>query len=81
MPHDHVITSISELINLTFTQKQMTYINVSKNFVASWSNKGLGKWAFTNVDLVEMFTFLIKNIYVTFGDVVYRQIIGIRNGQ
>ena len=80
LPHAHVITSISELINFTFTQKQMRYINVSKNFVASWSNKGLGKWAFTNVDLVEMFTFLIENIYVTFGDMVYRQIIGIPMG-
>ena len=58
----------------------MKYINVSGKYVASWSNKGLGKWAFTKSDLVTMFTFLLNNIYVTCGDSIYQQVIGIPMG-
>ena len=37
-------------------------------------------WAFTEEDITEMFQFLINNIYVSFGDKIFRQVIGIPMG-
>ena len=77
LPHDKVIAKISELIVKAFSEKKVEYINISKKFRASWSNKGRGHWALKKDDIVEMFTFLINNIYVKFGNTVYIQTIGI----
>ena len=44
---------------------QMKYINVSKKFVASWANKGLGNWTFSNDDLVKLY--ISTNHWYTYG--------------
>ena len=65
LPHDQVINKISELIKFSFTEMQMKYINVSKKFVASWANKGLGNWTFSNDDLVKLY--ISTNHWYTYG--------------
>ena len=80
LPHDKLVDKMSELIKLCFSEKKVNYINVSKKYTASWSCKGGGHWAFTEEDITEMFQFLINNIYVSFGDKIFRQVIGIPMG-
>ena len=80
LPHDKVIDKVSGLIKLAFQDREMAFINISDKFNASWSNKGSGKWAFSADQLTEMLTFLMDNIYVTCGNRIYRQVIGIPMG-
>ena len=65
---------------LCFAEKKLDYINVSKHFKASWSVKKKGIWSLTSSEIVEMFSFLMNNIYVKFQGKVYRQVIGIPMG-
>ena len=80
LPHDKVIDKVRGLIKLAFQDREMAFINISDKFNASWSNKGSGKWAFSADQLTEMLTFLMDNIYVTCGNRIYRQVIGIPMG-
>ena len=80
LPHDKVISKMSDIIARCFTEKKVKFVNVSQRYTASWSNKGSGHWAFTQDDLIQMFQFLMENIYVTFGNKIYRQVIGIPMG-
>ena len=80
IPHDKVIDKISDLIKRCFDDKKVKYINVSTNYKASWSDKTRLKWSLECNDIIELFSFLINNIYVKFRGVIYRQIIGIPMG-
>ena len=80
LPHDKMIDSISYILDFCFEKKSMKYINVSKTFNASWSNKGRGNWALTKDEILELLTFLLDNIFVKFGNKIYRQNIGIPMG-
>lgn len=80
LPHNKVIEKISDLINRCFQDKQVKFVNVDSRFKASWSDKKKGKWSLTKEDIIDMFTFLINNIYVKFRGQIYRQVIGIPMG-
>ena len=52
----------------------------NSKFKASWSDVKKSTWSFTQDDIINMFSFLLNNIYVKFRGVIYRQIIGIPMG-
>ena len=66
MPHNKVIEKISDLVNICFIDKKVEFINVDSKFKASWSSKKKGKWSFNKNDIVELFTYLMNNLYVKF---------------
>ena len=76
LPHNKVIDKISDLINKCFTEKEVDYINVNDKFKASWSSKKKSKWSFTKDKIVEMFSFLMDNIFVKFRGKIFKQVIG-----
>ena len=80
LPHDKLIEKISELIKRCFDEKKLSYINVSDNLVARWSSKKQGKWSFSYDDIIELFKFLINNIFIKFQGRIHRQVIGIPMG-
>ena len=80
IPHDKVIEKVSDLIKRCFDEKKVKYINVSANFKASWSDDSKLKWSLQYDDILELFRFLINNIYVKFRGNVYRQVVGIPMG-
>ena len=80
LPHAKVLEKIIELILLCYGYKDSKYINISKMFTASWSNRGIGHWGFTKEEFVEMLTFLLENIFVKFGSSIFKQVIGIPMG-
>ena len=42
--------------------------------------KKKSKWSFTKVEIVEMYSFLMDNIFVKFGGKIFKQVIGIPTG-
>ncbi len=80
IPHDKVLDKISELVKRCFDEKKLKFINVSTNFKASWSDKNRLKWSLEYKDVIDLFKFLINNIYVKFKGAIYRQIVGIPMG-
>ena len=80
IPHDKVIEKVLDLIKHCFDEKKVKYINVSANFKASWSDDSKLKWSLQYDDILELFRFLINNIYVKFRGNVYRQVVGIPMG-
>ena len=80
IPHDKVIEKVSDLIKRCFDEKKVKYTNVSANFKASWSDDSKLKWSLQYDDILELFRFLINNIYVKFRGNVYRQVVGIPMG-
>ena len=80
LPHNLVIEKLCNLIDMAFNDKQCKFINVNTKYISSWSNKSSAKWSFTKDDLKEMLTFMMDNIYVTFGDTIFKQLIGIPMG-
>ena len=80
IPHDKVIGKLSDLIKRCFDDKKVKYINVSKNFKASWSDKTRLNWSLSFDDIIELFKYLIDNIYVKFRGSIFKQIVGIPMG-
>ena len=80
LPHDKVINKISDLIIRCFKEKKVDYIVVNKYFKASWSSKKKANWALKDDDVIELFTFLMNNIFVKFQGRIYKQVIGIPMG-
>ena len=78
LPHAKVIIKISDLITRCFNEKKVDYISINNSYRASWTNKCDGSWHFKCSDIIELFSFLIYNIYVKFqGRIIYKQVIGI----
>ena len=78
LPHDKLIEKLSYLIKLCFKEKNLDFTNT--HLKARWSGVNKTKWSFTCSDLIDMFKFLMDNIYVKFRGVIYRQVIGIPMG-
>ena len=78
LPNDKVIEKITDLVNRSFLDKKVEYINVNDKYKASWSAKKKGKWSLTIDNIIEMFKFLMNNIFVKFGRKIYQQVIGIQ---
>ena len=67
LSNDKVKEKIIDLVNRSFLDKKVEYINVNDKYKASWSAKKKGKWSLTIDNIIEMFKFLINNIFVKFG--------------
>ena len=81
LPHDKVIEKITDLLSRCFKEKNVEFINVSKSLNASWSSKKSAKgWSFTYDDIIEMFRYIMDNIYIKFRGKIYRQMVGIPMG-
>ena len=80
IPHNLLKTNIQELINFAYKTNKKTFIAVSK-YNTFWSNKQTkNHTCFTSSDLISCIDYLIDNIYVTFGDTIHQQVIGIPMG-
>ena len=75
-----VIIKISDLITRCFNEKKVDYISINNSYRASWTNKCNGSWRLKCSDIIELFSFLMNNIYVKFQGRIYKQVIGIPMG-
>ena len=79
LPHIKVIDNVADLLKRCFEIKKLNIINITTKFKASWSDKKKQEWSFGCDDIIDIFKFLINNIYVKFRGIIYRQVIGIRH--
>ena len=80
LPHDLIKTKLTKLIEKTFDRDQSLFIacNADRAFFTNDTVKHYTMW--TCKDVCESLTFLLDNIFVRYGDTIYRQIIGIPMG-
>jgi hypothetical protein len=80
IPHKQLKTQISWVIKMAFMSSKKPFISVYKNN-ASWTNKPRKNTLSLDCKkLTRLMRWLIDNIYVTFGDKCFRQVIGIPMG-
>ena len=59
----------------------MEFISINSKFKARWTSvKRPKSWTYKCDDIIDMFKFLLDNIFVKFRGQIYRQIIGIPMG-
>ena len=80
MPHILIKKKFTSLINWAFKKSECEYIcsNSFRSFFSSNKQKNYVNW--TCFDTIYALEFLLDNIFVRFGDSVYRQVIGIPMG-
>ena len=80
MPHDLIKEKLTKLIQKTFSREKRTFIacNAEKAFFTDDKFSNYTMW--TCSDFCDSLIFLLDNIFVRFGDSIYRQIIGIPMG-
>jgi hypothetical protein len=79
IPHDKLKTRMSELIIKSFNSNNWDFITVGK-YKASWSKKIKPSLCFTCDEVIKLINWLIDNTYVTVGNQVFKQCIGIPMG-
>ena len=70
---------LSEIIHFVFKSKVPSKTGSSETSIY-WIYKSLGKRCFTENNLAEAITFLIKSSYFTIGNMLFKQDIGIPTG-
>ena len=80
LPHNLIKDRITKLVQKTFAREKTVYIacNNDKAFFTDISYDRYTMW--TCQDMCEAIHFLLDNIYIRFGDKLYRQVIGIPMG-
>ena len=83
IPHDQLKTHMSRLIDDAFTCRNAKYIEVHSTYAslssgASTSNKD--SLCLMVQQVIDLFNYLINNIYIQVGSVVFKQAIGIPMG-
>ena len=80
LPHNLIKIKLVQLIEKTFAREQMPFLacNYEKAFFTSEILKNYTMW--TCCDVCKALTFLLDNIYIRFGNTIYRQVIGIPMG-
>ncbi|KAK3102775.1 hypothetical protein FSP39_013851 [Pinctada imbricata] len=80
LPHDKINDRLSKLIKWCFDREGKTYIctSESKGFVFATDYKSYKSW--TCRYLCIALSFLLDNIYVRFGEKLYKQVVGIPMG-
>ena len=68
------------MIKLCAKEKKFDFIKINDKFQARLAGVNKTKWSFTCIDIIDMFKFLLDNIYVKFPGVIYKQVIGIPIG-
>ena len=80
LPHNDLITRLSQIIDFVFDGGDKKYIRVAPNGVAFWGKKRKGNIGFSKGTPKTALKFLIQNSYFVVGDVTMRQTIGIPMG-
>ena len=76
LPHDLIKEKVLFLVKWCFNRESKTYLCTSDE-AGFFSNKTYDSYkCWTCTEFSEAFTFLVENIYVQFGDMVYQQIVG-----
>ena len=80
LPHDLIKLKLTNLIHKTFSRERKLFIacNADRAFFTNETIKHYTMW--TCSDVCESLAFLLDNIFVRHGDVIYRQVIGIPMG-
>ena len=80
LPHDLIKEKVVSLVKWCFKRESKTYLCTSDK-AGFFSNKTYDSYkCWTCTEFSEAFTFLMENIYVQFGGMVYQQIVGIPMG-
>ena len=80
IPHSKLKSRIATVIRDAFTDSKKSHISIYTRS-AKWTNKPQkNTLAWTCEDIIKYVDWLIDNIYVTFGDQLFRQVIGIPMG-
>ena len=80
LSHDLIKEKVLSLVKWCFNRESKTYLCTSDK-AGFFSNKTYDSYkCWTCTEFSEAFTFLMENIYVQFGDMVYQQIVGIPMG-
>ena len=77
--YNFLIKVLSEIINFVFKWKFPSKVEFSATSIY-WASKGLAKRYFTEKDLAEAITFLIRYSYFTIENMVFKEDIGIPTG-
>ena len=80
IPHSDLKKCLTSLIYKTFEKNNFKKIVISFKGVYFSDDVKDGQSAFEYDQLVELLNFLIDNIYINFGDSIFRQTIGIQMG-
>ncbi|KAK3108234.1 hypothetical protein FSP39_003752 [Pinctada imbricata] len=80
LPHDKINDQLSKLIKWCYNREGKIYIctSESKGFFSATEYKSYKSW--TCSDLCSALSFLLDNIYVRFGENLYKQVVGIPMG-
>ena len=80
IPHSQLKTRMEELIRNAFSTRDASHMALGKDY-AYWTSRPVANTRNLMMNqLVEMFNFLIDNIYIQIGSAVYQQTIGIPMG-
>ncbi|KAK3085109.1 hypothetical protein FSP39_024511 [Pinctada imbricata] len=80
LPHDKINDQLSKLIKWCYNREGKIYIctSESKGFFSATEYKSYKSWSCS--DLCSALSFLLDNIYVRFGENLYKQVVGIPMG-
>jgi hypothetical protein len=80
LPHDLIKLKLSQLIRKTFSREKTIYLacNTTRAFFTDDTHKNYVMW--TCEQVCNALHFLLDNIFVHFGESIYRQVIGIPMG-
>ena len=80
IPHDKLKTRMADVISKAYEGSGKTYISVYRTSASFVNKHNKDTKAYTKDQLIEMMNYLIDNCYVTCGDSLFRQKIGIPMG-
>ena len=80
IPHDKLKTRMADVISKAYEGSGKTYISVYSTSASFVNKHKKDTKAYTKDQLIEMMNYLIDNCYVTCGDSLFRQKIGIPMG-
>ena len=80
LPHEKLISRLSQLVDFVFDGGDKSYIRLSPNGVAFWGKKTRGKVGFSKSSLKIALKHLIQNSFFIVGNLTMRQAIGIPMG-
>ena len=80
LPHQEILRNFSKIFQKVFQREGKQFINVSFQRTYFSSSELSGGCSFRIGDMMEILEFILDNIFVKFGDQVFKQVIGIPIG-
>ena len=80
LPHQEILRNFSKIFQKVFQREGKQFINVSFQGTYFSSSELSGGCSFRIGDMMEILEFILDNIFVKFGDQVFKQVIGIPIG-